>query len=325
MGTPYPLYAIVITMTQNQSTPDTNAQFDTLSQHVLATLNADTHALLKYANLPSPLKDACEYAMMGQGKRVRPLLAACAYQTVKVGNSTELALPDNCRRAMLAVEFLHTYSLIHDDLPCMDDDDLRRGRPTCHIKFGEATALLAGDVLQTLAFEILTADIDSFAPISNQHAAELMTVFTPRARRMVSGQMLDLNAENQSVSQNELEAVHRDKTGALIEAAVLMGGVCADVNNQQRDTLTLFARNIGLAFQVQDDILDVTSNTDTLGKPAGSDEGLNKSTYVKLMGVDDATNHAKSLFTEATNAITKRFGEQKPLNALAEWLWARQK
>lgn len=312
--------------------------FESLSQQAIATLEADIESLLSHANLPSPLQEACHYAMTGQGKRVRPLMVAGGYQTVLQGNTTaaddkalktetslDSVLSDNCRRAMLAVEFVHTYSLIHDDLPCMDDDDLRRGRPTCHIKFDEATAMLAGDVLQTLAFEALTADMEGFAPIADEQAAQLLTVLAPRARRMVSGQMLDLNAENKQITQAELEAIHRDKTGALIEAAVLMGGVCAEASAEQLTALTQFAQNIGLAFQVQDDILDVTASTDTLGKPAGSDEGLNKSTYVRLMGVDTATDYAKSLFVEGKQAIVDNFGQQSALTALADWLWQRQK
>lgn len=329
-------------MTQT-STPKINSvtanlpthSFESLRQLVLSTLDTDIHLIIEHANLPSPLHDACTYAMMGNGKRVRPLLVASSFETVQSLASSQLKLSpeldtdntlnDDCRRAMLAVELLHTYSLIHDDLPCMDDDDLRRGRPTCHIEFGEATAMLAGDVLQTLAFEVLTSNIDGLTPISHQRAAKLIDAFSPRARRMVSGQMLDLNAENKSVSQEELEAIHRDKTGALIEAAVLMGGICADANTEQADALVNFASNIGLAFQVQDDILDVTSNTDTLGKPTGSDEGLNKSTYVRLMGVDEATTYAKSLFDEATTSIAHSFGSANSLNELADWLWVRQK
>lgn len=312
-----------------------SVNFKNLSQQVITTLQKDIESLLTYANLPGYLKEACSYAMTGQGKRVRPLLVACGFHTIvqsKTGSVSEsnadpiaVILEDNCRRAMLAVEFLHTYSLIHDDLPCMDDDDLRRGRATCHIKFDEATAMLAGDVLQTLAFEALTADIKGFEPISDEQAAKLLTVFAPRARRMVSGQMLDLNAENKQISQIELEAIHRDKTGALIEAAVLMGGVCAEATAEQLDSLLLFAKNIGLAFQVQDDVLDVTSSTDTLGKPAGSDEGLNKSTYVRLMGVDKASEYASSLIVEAQQEMADTFREQNVLNELATWLWQRQK
>ena len=252
---------------------------------------------------------------------------------------------DMCRRAALAVELLHTYSLVHDDLPCMDDDELRRGQPTCHIAFDEATALLAGDVLQTLAFEVLTAEMPTFAPFDADIASQLLAVFAPRARRMVSGQMLDLNAEaKEDVSQSELEAIHRDKTGALIEAAMLMGGICAGATALQRMALQDCAQHIGLAFQVQDDILDVTTSTDTLGKPAGSDEKLDKSTYVKLMGVENAKTYAQSLFDDGRTAIIRELGSRElnssdglsrddysinndndALLALIDWLWARKK
>lgn len=251
---------------------------------------------------------------------------------------------DMCRRAALAVELLHTYSLVHDDLPCMDDDELRRGQPTCHIAFDEATALLAGDVLQTLAFEVLTAEMPTFAHFDADIASQLLAVFAPRARRMVSGQMLDLNAEaKEGVSQRELEAIHRDKTGALIEAAMLMGGICAGATALQRMALQDCAQHIGLAFQVQDDILDVTTSTDTLGKPAGSDEKLDKSTYVKLMGVENAKTYAQSLFDDGRTAIIRELGSREPnsdgvssddysinkdndaLLALIDWLWARKK
>jgi len=251
---------------------------------------------------------------------------------------------DMCRRAALAVELLHTYSLVHDDLPCMDDDELRRGQPTCHIAFDEATALLAGDVLQTLAFEVLTAEMPTFAPFDSDIASQLLAVFAPRARRMVSGQMLDLNAEaKEDVLQSELESIHRDKTGALIEAAMLMGGICAGATALQRMALQDCAQHIGLAFQVQDDILDVTTSTDTLGKPAGSDEKLDKSTYVKLMGVENAKTYAQSLFDDGRTAIIRELGSREPnsdglsrddysinkdndaLLALIDWLWARKK
>ena len=264
---------------------------------VRAQLSQDIEVLFAYAELPSPLIDACRYVMTGQGKLVRPLLVASAFDSVNQSNANanentdkstdrrttynsdlESLLEndsdyDMCRRAALAVELLHTYSLVHDDLPCMDDDVLRRGQPTAHIVFEESTALLAGDVLQTLAFEVLTAELPTFAPFNSSIASQLIAIFAPRARRMVSGQMLDLNAEaTTGISQSDLEAIHRDKTGALIEAAMLMGGICAGATAPQRMALQECAQHIGLAFQVQDDILDVTTSTDTLGKPAGSDE-----------------------------------------------------
>lgn len=331
---------------------------------VRAQLAQDIEVLFAYAELPNPLIDACRYVMTGQGKMVRPLLVASAFASVNSSRDSEnddqdssvdfdaLSADDSnitndefsdglaslletdsdydmCRRAALAVELLHTYSLVHDDLPCMDDDELRRGQPTCHIVFDEATALLAGDVLQTLAFEALTAEMPTFAPFDSDMASQLFAIFAPRARRMVAGQMLDLNAEaKDDVSQSDLEAIHRDKTGALIEAAMLMGGICAGATAPQRIALQDCAQHIGLAFQVQDDILDVTTSTDTLGKPAGSDEKLDKSTYVKLMGVENATAYAQSLFDEGRAAIIRELGgdkENDALLALIEWLWLRKK
>lgn len=347
---------------------------------VRAQLSQDIEVLFAYAELPSPLIDACRYVMTGQGKLVRPLLVASAFDSVNQSNANDGANDnvnvndsannnvsnddesadkstnrrttynsdlesllendsdyDMCRRAALAVELLHTYSLVHDDLPCMDDDELRRGQPTAHIVFEESTALLAGDVLQTLAFEVLTAELPTFAPFDSAIASQLIAIFAPRARRMVSGQMLDLNAEaTTGISQSDLEAIHRDKTGALIEAAMLMGGICAGATAPQRMALQECAQHIGLAFQVQDDILDVTTSTDTLGKPAGSDEKLDKSTYVKLMGVEQATTYAQSLFNDGRAAIIRELSSRElsgkkdsadnnALLALIEWLWSRKK
>ncbi|MGP5337111.1 polyprenyl synthetase family protein [Psychrobacter maritimus] len=347
---------------------------------VRAQLSQDIEVLFAYAELPSPLIDACRYVMTGQGKLVRPLLVASAFDSVNQSNANDGANDnvnvndsannnvsnddesadkstdrrttynsdlesllendsdyDMCRRAALAVELLHTYSLVHDDLPCMDDDELRRGQPTAHIVFEESTALLAGDVLQTLAFEVLTAELPTFAPFDSAIASQLIAIFAPRARRMVSGQMLDLNAEaTTGISQSDLEAIHRDKTGALIEAAMLMGGICAGATAPQRMALQDCAQHIGLAFQVQDDILDVTTSTDTLGKPAGSDEKLDKSTYVKLMGVEQATSYAQSLFNDGRAAIIRELSSRElsgkkdsadnnALLALIEWLWSRKK
>ena len=341
---------------------------------VRAQLSQDIEVLFSYAELPNPLIDACRYVMTGQGKLVRPLLVASAFDSVNQSNANDdfndsannnvsnddenadkntdrkttfnsdlESLLENdsdydmCRRAALAVELLHTYSLVHDDLPCMDDDELRRGQPTAHIVFEESTALLAGDVLQTLAFEVLTAELPTFAPFDSAIASQLIAIFAPRARRMVSGQMLDLNAEaTTGISQSDLEAIHRDKTGALIEAAMLMGGICAGATAPQRMALQECAQHIGLAFQVQDDILDVTTSTDTLGKPAGSDEKLDKSTYVKLMGVEQATSYAQSLFNDGRAAIIRELSSRElsgkkdsadnnALLALIEWLWSRKK
>lgn len=312
--------------------------FSDFMAQTLAQFQQDSTVLLQHGHLPTPLGDACHYVMAGHGKRVRPLLVACAYASLHPASCDGLAhasLPNVVRRSMLAVEFLHGYSLVHDDLPCMDDDNLRRGRATCHIAFDEATALLVGDVLQTLAFEALVADIFSGNAFDKHTDApscqQLLRVFAPCARRMVIGQMLDLNGENQTLNQTQLQAIHTDKTGALIEASVLMGAMCAKVNDaqanhQQTTALTGFAKSLGLAFQVQDDILDVISDNNTLGKPTGSDEKLDKSTYVKLMGVAQAKTYAQSLFDDAKANLTCALGKTanlSPLMQLTDWLWRR--
>ena len=293
--------------------------FSVFSQQVIQSHEADISDFISQHQLPEPLHSASLYAMTNGGKRVRPLLIASAFATVNANYQAD-ELPINVRQAMLAVECLHGYSLVHDDLPSMDDDDLRRGKPTTHIAYGEAAALLAGDVLQTLAFEAL-AD----TRLDKVQSAELLATFAPRARRMVMGQMLDINGEQRALTQTELEAIHRDKTGALIEAAVLMGGICADASENQLSALLSFAKNIGLAFQVQDDILDVIGDTEQLGKRAGSDEKLDKSTYVKLLGVDAAKAYAQRLFDAAKEAIINEFGVDNCLMGLADWLWKRQK
>ena len=298
-------------------------EFTAFSRQVIDQLESDIPAYIQACKLPSPLHDASLYAMTNGGKRVRPLLIAATFATVKTDNNLanpSHQLSNDVRRAMMAVECLHGYSLVHDDLPCMDDDALRRGRPTTHIAYGEAAALLAGDVLQTLAFEAL-AD----TRLDKVQSAELLATFAPRARRMVMGQMLDINGEQRALTQTELEAIHRDKTGALIEASVLMGAICAKANSRQLDAVTVFANHIGLAFQVQDDILDVVADSEQLGKPAGSDEKLDKSTYVKLLGVDAANQYAQSLFDTAKQAITAEFGSHNYLIDLADWLWQREK
>ena len=300
-------------------------EFTAFSRQVIDQLESDITAYIQACKLPSPLHEASLYAMTNGGKRVRPLLVAATFATVKTDSSLtnpSHQLSNDVRRAMMAVECLHGYSLVHDDLPCMDDDALRRGRPTTHIAYGEAAAMLAGDVLQTLAFEALT---HTHFGENSEFATPLSATFAPRARRMVMGQMLDLNGEHQQLSQTELEAIHRDKTGALIEASVLMGAICANATDSERQALNSFAEQIGLAFQVQDDILDVTADTKQLGKPAHSDEKLDKSTYVKLLGVEKAKDYAQSLFDTAKNAVIEEFGDDNYLVDLADWLWARDK
>lgn len=281
--------------------------------------------ILTQASLPEPLNKACRYAMSNGGKRVRPLLVLSTFLTlIKTGHQTD-DLTKKIQmlfRAMMAVELIHSYSLIHDDLPCMDDDALRRGQPTCHIVYGEDVALLAGDALQSIAFEVLFECYDKNSA-DDAIAYKLAKLLSCRARRMVSGQMLDIKGENQMLSQDKLEAIHRDKTGALIEAAVMMGAICADVQTDTLGYLKHYARAIGLAFQVQDDVLDITADTITLGKPAGSDEKLEKSTYVKLLGVKGAQEYANQLFEEARSQV-KYWGDNNLLLQITDWLQTRK-
>ncbi len=301
--------------------------FDTLRRAHLAHLDEDMTALITCANLPQVLQEACLYAVGAGGKRIRPLLVLSAF--VACGGRMDDSNYALVRRASVALELLHGYSLVHDDLPCMDDDELRRGRPTCHIVYGEDVALLVGDVLQSLAMEALIG-----GDVAAHHSGSIMAllqVFAPRARRMVSGQMLDILGENQSLTQAELEKIHRDKTGALIEAALMMGGVCAQATQTQLNELHCLGVDLGLVFQVQDDILDVTADTLALGKPAGSDDKLNKSTYVKLLGVDGARHYAEQLFDKIF-AIACRLDAnptsanlQSPLIALIQQIKTRQK
>ena len=284
--------------------------------------------ILTQASLPEPLNAACRYAMSNGGKRVRPLLALSTFlMLIQTGdhknhrNNLTKKLQMVCR-AMMAVELIHSYSLIHDDLPCMDDDALRRGQPTCHIVYGEDVALLAGDALQSIAFEVLSEYYEE-APADEAVAYRLTQILSTRARRMVSGQMLDIKGENQVLTQDELEAIHRDKTGALIEASVMMGAVCAGAQTAALSHLKRYARAIGLAFQVQDDVLDITADTITLGKPAGSDEKLEKSTYVKLLGVKGAQEYANQLFEEARSQV-KYWGDNNLLLQITDWLQTRK-
>ena len=284
--------------------------------------------ILTQASLPEPLNAACRYAMSNGGKRVRPLLALSTFlMLIQTGdhknhrNNLTKKLQMVCR-AMMAVELIHSYSLIHDDLPCMDDDALRRGQPTCHIVYGEDIALLAGDALQSIAFEVLSEYYEE-APADEAVAYRLTQILSTRARRMVSGQMLDIKGENQVLTQDELEAIHRDKTGALIEASVMMGAVCAGAQTAALSHLKRYARAIGLAFQVQDDVLDITADTITLGKPAGSDEKLEKSTYVKLLGVKGAQEYANQLFEEARSQV-KYWGDNNLLLQITDWLQTRK-
>ncbi len=244
---------------------------------------------------PERLNSAIRYSTLSGGKRIRPVLVFATAEAF--GLKKEQALAAAC-----SIELIHAYSLIHDDLPAMDDDDLRRGQPTCHIKYDEATAILAGDALQTLAFEILCMKGDHSA----QSRIDMIRTLSVASgtQGMVGGQAIDLDAVGQQLSIEALEKMHNHKTGALIEASIILGAQSAispDANTLKN--LQCYAQSIGLAFQVQDDILDITSNTETLGKTQGSDIARNKPTYPALLGIDGAKKKAQELHETALNAL----------------------
>ena len=271
------------------------------------------------------LKKALTYALENPGKQLRSRLCKETAAMVEsaspsgasvVGNSIESA-----NRVGEAIECLHTYSLIHDDLPAMDNDDLRRGKPTVHKAFDEATAILVGDGLQAFAFEW----VSETEGLSDTQKIQLVKLLSKSVGfdGMVGGQAMDIAAEGQSLDVAALKEVHLRKTGALIEASVLAGAICAGATETQTAALHQFSRNIGLAFQVMDDVLDVTASSETLGKTAGKDIAAEKSTYVACMGVDDARAYANQLLDEALALLTP-FGEAaESLSALSRLLVQR--
>ena len=267
-------------------------------------------------SIPARLHDAMRYATLGGGKRARPLLAFAA------GELTGAA-PEKLDVVASAVEMIHAYSLVHDDLPCMDDDVLRRGRPTCHVEFDEATALLVGDSLQTLAFELLAGQ-----PLGEpQQQLEMIALLAHASgsRGMAGGQAIDLGSVGKTLNQPELELMHALKTGALIRAAVLLGALAGQaLSADERNNLDRFAKRAGLLFQVVDDILDCTASTATLGKTAGKDEAADKPTYVSLLGLEAARAYADELRADALDALSI-FGERAArLTQLADFICHRQ-
>lgn len=258
--------------------------------------------------LPSPdiapqrLHQAMRYAVLGAGKRVRPLLAFAAGE-LAAAESERVAI------AAAAVELIHAYSLVHDDLPCMDDDVLRRGRPTCHVEYDEATALLAGDALQSLAFQLVAEYRLANDPARQLEMVKLLA-FAAGSRGMAGGQAIDLESVGKTLSVPELEFMHIHKTGALIRAAILLGLRCGDsLGDRELARIDLYAKYVGLAFQVVDDVLDAEASTATLGKTAGKDAEQNKPTYVSALGVARSKQFAAELRERALEALAD-FGER---------------
>ncbi|MGS2723168.1 polyprenyl synthetase family protein [Porticoccus sp. GXU_MW_L64] len=274
-----------------------------VGQALKQCLNAHPNAALLYK--------AMEYSVLNGGKRVRPMLAYGAAMAVGDINS-------DTDQAACAVELIHAYSLIHDDLPAMDDDDLRRGKPTCHVRFGEANAILAGDALQALAFEQLTRLHHTPA----QQALQMITKLSQAAgaQGMVAGQAIDLAAVDQTLDLSQLELMHHLKTGALIDASIHLGALSAGASAAQLAALREYSRLVGLAFQVQDDILDVESNTAVLGKRQGADQALNKPTYTSLLGLEGAKQKATQLCSDSLDALSEFGPRADGLRALAKYI-----
>lgn len=267
---------------------------------------------------PQKLHAAMRYATLGNGKRIRPLLVYGSGKALRVA-------PARLDGPACAVELIHAYSLVHDDLPAMDNDALRRGRPTIHKAFDEATAILTGDALQTLAFQVLCRDVEMRVSPTTRLALIETLARASGSRGMAGGQALDIAAVGRSLDLAELENMHIHKTGSLIRAAVHMGTLAAEqsATPRQRDSLDHFAKCIGLAFQVQDDILDVSGNTATLGKTGGKDAAADKPTYPTLLGLEGAREKARELIDDALASLADFDQEAEPLRALARYIIGR--
>ncbi len=280
-----------------------------VNQALARYLPADT-------TLPERLHQAMRYAVLNGGKRIRPVL------TYAAGHALGVPLA-NLDAPACAVELIHAYSLVHDDLPAMDDDDLRRGKPTCHKAFDEATAILAGDALQALAFQVL-AHGQTHIPAEQRLQMLDALAIASGSRGMAGGQAIDLDSVGKTLNVAELENMHVHKTGALIRASVKLGALCQmNIDSVTLKNLDHYAKCIGLAFQIQDDILDVEGDTETLGKMQGADQALNKPTYPALVGLDSARQMAHELHEDALNSLADMGENAEPLRWLADYIIQR--
>ena len=253
------------------------------------------------------------HLISSKSKLIRPLLTALAAKTINLHQNA-----DRNRSAASAVELIHTYSLIHDDLPAMDDDDMRRGKPSCHVVYGEAMAILAGDALQARAFELI-ADAPDLTAEQRIRMVKVLA-HAAGANGMVGGQAIDIESEGKDLTLEELRELHSLKTGALIRASLALGGIAANATEEQLAALDEFGRHIGLAFQVVDDILDVEGTTESLGKTGGKDEASDKATYVKLLGLDGAKAEAQRLLEAALDALSDFGDSADDLRDLARYI-----
>jgi len=266
---------------------------------------------------PQQLHRAMRYSVFAGGKRLRPALALAAGEAL--GGDTDDIMPVAC-----AIEMIHTYSLIHDDLPAMDNDDLRRGRPTCHKAFGEAVAILAGDALLTQAFRVLASETPTHTGERQVRVIREIATAAGTVDALIGGQMVDIESEGKQVDASTLEYIHRSKTGALICASVVTGGIIIGATDNQIETLRAFGERIGLAFQIADDILDVTSTSEQLGKTAGKDQAALKATYPAIHGIARSQARANELVNEAIEVIPRLGVNTSMLEDMARFIVARR-
>jgi geranylgeranyl diphosphate synthase type II len=286
----------------------------------LATRAAEVDAALdaflpKAKEKPATIHGAMRYSVFAGGKRLRPILCLAAAEAC--GGDPENALPPAC-----AVEVLHTYSLVHDDLPCMDDDDLRRGRPTCHKVYGEGMAVLTGDALLTEAFLMVAQTRPAKRYPAAAYVAEL--ALAGSSTKLIGGQVMDLEGEGKTLTKAQLVKIHEAKTAALLTTSIRLGAMTANATEKQLEGLTVFGRALGLAFQVIDDILDVTQSTEVLGKTAGKDAAVEKATYPAILGLEKSRKEAAKLTQEAMDALAPFKGKAQRLREIAEYLLKRE-
>jgi len=299
---------------ENQSNYDLTAYL----KDKKALINSELDNIFKNFSISSLIVKPMKFSLMAGGKRIRPIL--CLAATEATGGKLESSLPAAC-----ALEMIHTYSLIHDDLPAMDNDELRRGKPTCHIAFNEATAILAGDALLTLAFQTLSTPV-----IEESQALVWLSVIhdisvSAGYKGMIEGQMKDITSEGTSLSLVDLENMHSLKTGALIEASIRCGAVLGNGSQKQIKQLGIYANNLGIAFQVTDDILNVVGNPTVMGKAIGTDKNRKKNTYPLIIGLNESRKFATKIVNNALKAIEIFDNKADPLRAIARYILKRKK
>jgi len=282
-------------------------------------INDALESILKISGRRDRILEAMKYSLMAGGKRIRPILCMAATETA--GGDAENAVAAAC-----ALEMIHTYSLIHDDLPAIDNDVLRRGKPTCHVAFDEATAILAGDALLTLAFQTLSS-VEFDNPKQAATWLRVIELISHAAGYcgMIQGQMIDIGSEGSRLTLADLQSMHRLKTGALIEASLSSGAVIGGLDANRIKMLEIYAQNIGLAFQVTDDILNVEGDPEMMGKAVGTDKLRNKATYPSLLGIQESKKFAKELIKNALEALASFDKKAEPLRAIANYIVARKK